>query len=91
MLGFIHKARLDHILLGLLIASPFVVFGYPFLGWLFQSAYFLGREVRDNEIHYQVLLPDNWWHGYVKWSHDSTLDVLLPVLVNGFLLVVIYG
>lgn len=54
------------------------------IAWAVQSAYWLGRERRDEEIHAGVNPFTQWWTHWnvIEWTADGKRDLLFPVVVN---------
>ena len=81
-----------HIAEGLLLMLPFILLGYPIVGWIAQSFYWLGRERRDHEIDAKLNAAD-WYRGWnvFAWSVDGQRDLFVPVVFNGLVAAVVYN
>lgn len=98
------KNAFGHIGFGLLLLAIFASAAFYFtrdarssivIGWSMQSAYWLGRERRDEEIYQQArgnaishgLAVLKHWNIFF-WTVDGRKDLLAPVIVLGL---VVYG
>lgn len=79
---------LGHILEGLIVGGiAALATQSPFVGWLAQSYYFLGRERRDHEVKAGLNPVTDWYRGWnvLTWSADGQRDLAAPVIVNGLI------
>lgn len=92
---------LGHIGMGLLLMVPFYSVAYllthnaalsAWIAWSMQSVYWLGREIRDHQIHEAARGNDITYglrsllsFNLFAWNADGRKDLLAPVLVNGLL------
>lgn len=74
-----------HVFEGLIIMLPFAAFGYPLTGWIAQTAYWFGRERRDQELNTGINAFTGWYKGwdFWNWTPDGRRDLIVPIVVNG--------
>lgn len=94
------KNALGHIGFGLIVmavagALAFAATRSPvasaWIAWAVQSAYWLGRERRDEEIHVGLNPFTEWWKDWnvLEWSTDGKRDLFWPVAVNALIPIII--